>query len=143
MVGKVTPQLQTRWTGQTEPEVHFAGLLPGEQIPELARSAHLFYAADLHPACPNSVIEALACGLPVVAFDTGAIPELVTGDSGRVAPYGADPWKLEPPDIGSLARLALDILQDQERFRGGARARAEAGLDLDSMVQGYLEVLLG
>lgn len=145
VVGKVTPQqqVQAQSTGQAETQVRFAGLLPGERIPEFARSAHLFYAADLHPACPNAVIEALACGLPVVAFDTGAIPELVTGDAGRIAPYGGDPWKLEPPDVAGLAHLALEVLREQGRFRYGARQRAEAGLDLDSMVQGYLDALLG
>ena len=45
---------------------------------------------------PNSVIEALACGLPVVSFDTGALPELVTPGAGRVVAYGGDPWRLDP-----------------------------------------------
>ena len=46
-------------------------------------------------------MEALACGMPVVSFDTGALPELVTQDAGRVVAYGADAWRLEPPDIAA------------------------------------------
>ena len=103
----------------------------------------MLYSSDINAACPNSVIEALACGLPVVAFDTGALPELVSGDSGRIVPYGADPWKLEQPDITGLAAAALGILDNQEHFRSEARQRAEQAFGLDLMVEKYLEVLLG
>ena len=117
-------------------------MVPRERIPEIDRSAHLLFSADLNAACPNSVIEALACGLPVAAFDTGALNELVTGDAGRLVPYGGDPWKLEPPDIPALAIAAAEILRDQPRFRSAARAHAESALGLEKMVDGYLKVLL-
>jgi glycosyltransferase involved in cell wall biosynthesis len=102
----------------------------------------LLFSADINPACPNSVIEALACGLPVVAFDTGAMNELVLGDSGRLVPYGGDPWNLEQPDINSLAKAASEILQNRQRFSIAARSQAEAFFDLDKMVDGYLNALL-
>jgi len=97
----------------------------------------------MNAACPNSTIEALACGLPVVAFDTGALPELVTGGAGRIVPYGGDPWKLDPPDVVALARAAAEVLENQTRFRAGARQRAEDAFGLERMVTGYLESLLG
>jgi glycosyltransferase involved in cell wall biosynthesis len=118
-------------------------VLPHEQIPALDRSAHLLYSADLNAACPNSVIEALACGLPVAAFATGALPELVTGDSGRVVLYGGNPWRLDRPDIPALAQVAAEIFRDQLRFRKAARQRAEEAFGLDRMVDRYLDVLLG
>ncbi len=68
-------------------------------FPEIDRSAHMLFSADLNAACPNSVIEAMACGLPVAGFDTGALNELIVGDAGRLVPYGGDPWRLEKPDI--------------------------------------------
>lgn len=119
----------------------WAGLLPPEAIPPLDRSAHLLYSADIHSACPNSVIEALACGLPVLSFDTGALPELVQGGAGLVVPYGGDPWKLAPPDVPALAQAASEILQQREAFSRMARRRAEAEFGLDKMVDAYLEVL--
>ena len=94
-------------------------------------------------SCPNSTIEALACGLPVVAFDTGSLPELVTGEAGRVVPYGGDPWELEPADVAGLAGGAVEVLANQERFRKGARQRAEEAFGLERMVTGYVECLLG
>ena len=104
VVGRVSQGLQTEWKSKSRVDVTFTGEVPAVRIPELDRSAHVLYASDLHPACPNAVIEALACGLPVAAFDTGALPEIITHGSGQVVPYGGDPWKLEPPDLEGLAK---------------------------------------
>jgi glycosyltransferase involved in cell wall biosynthesis len=79
----------------------------------------------------------------VVAFATGALPELVSAESGRVVPYGGNYWNLEPPDIPTLARAAEEILAHPEPFRAAARARAEEAFGLDPMVDQYLDVLLG
>jgi glycosyltransferase involved in cell wall biosynthesis len=150
IVGRVESALQKHWSEYVRQSewaergrLTWAGLLPHSQIPETDRSAHLLYSSDVNAACPNSVIEALACGLPVLAFDTGALPELVTGDAGRIVPYGGDPWQLEPPDVKALAGGASEILADQERFADGARQRAEAAFGLDQMVEAYIEVLSG
>ena len=147
VVGRVSQELQKRWEAHLAPLgkavlIVWAGLLERQQIPAIDRSAHLLYSSDIHPACPNSVIEALACGLPVLAFDTGALPELVRGDAGCVVPYGGDAWQLEPPDIDGLARAAHSILENQENFRRAARQHAEENFGLDKMVAAYLDVLI-
>jgi glycosyltransferase involved in cell wall biosynthesis len=84
----------------------------------------------------------MACGLPVVAFDTGALNELVLNDSGRLVPYGGDPWKIGQPDIPALANAAAEILKDQTRFRKNARTQAESALGLEKMTDRYLSFLL-
>jgi len=147
VVGDVTPQLraaiETRaLQAMAGSPVKWIGILKREEIPMADRSAHLLFSADLNAACPNSVIEAMACGLPVVSFDTGALGELVTGDAGRVAPYGSNYWELEPPSLTPLALAAAEILTENERFRAAARRRAEEAFGLDQMVEGYLEALL-
>jgi glycosyltransferase involved in cell wall biosynthesis len=121
--------------------IDWLGEVPAISVPTLLRSSHLLYSADVHPACPNSVIEALACGLPVVAFDTGAIREIVDAESGAVVPYGGNPWKLQPPDIGALTSAAQVVLGGGETFRRGARRRAEAAFGLERMIDDYLAVL--
>jgi glycosyltransferase involved in cell wall biosynthesis len=148
VVGRVPESLQSRWEtylGQraVEARILWAGLTSRQAIPQIDRTAHLLYSADVNPACPNAVIEALACGLPVLAFDTGALPEMVLPAAGRVIPYGGDPWKLDPPDIAALARGALQVLHAGEAMRQAARARAEAAFSLDAMVEAYLEILEG
>jgi glycosyltransferase involved in cell wall biosynthesis len=143
VVGRVSENLQNAWNQKTKARLNWAGLVARQQIPAIDRSAHLLFSSDLNAACPNSVIEALACGLPVVSFDTGALPELVTAEAGRVVPYGGDPWKLDPPDIPALARAAVEVVHAQAEFRTGARQRAEQALGLDQMVDRYVQVLLG
>lgn len=122
--------------------VKFLGTVPRADIPKLARSSHMMYCAEVNPPCPNSVIEALACGLPVIGFDSGSLKELVTDDAGCIVPYGTNPWKLETPNIEALASSAGEVLEKQDQFRAAARRRAESAFGLDQMVESYLKVLL-
>ncbi len=142
VVGRITDEHKATVEAHAHVPIIWAGVIRPEHIPETDRAADILFSADLHPACPNSVIEALACGLPVAAFDTGALQELVTGEAGRVVPYGGDPWKLERPDIPGLAEAAAEILRNRKRFSAGARAQAEERLGLDKMMDGYLKALL-
>jgi glycosyltransferase involved in cell wall biosynthesis len=143
IAARVTAGQQAHWQKLSPVRVNFLGVIPREEIPALDRSAQLYFSAEINPPCPNSVIEALACGLPVAGFSMGALPELVTPEAGCLVAYGGDPWKLETPDIPSLAASAAAMLGDLPRFRAGARARAESAFGLDEMVERYLEVLLG
>jgi glycosyltransferase involved in cell wall biosynthesis len=142
VVGAITDEHKARVQARNKVQIIWAGKVLREQIPAVDRSAHLLFSADINPACPNAVIEALACGLPVAAFDTGALNELVVGDSGRIVPYGSDLWKLESPDIPALAEACVEILREQDRFRKAARVQAESALGLDKMVEDYLKFLL-
>ncbi len=143
IVGHVDERTKHKLKNQNLFRLQFMDTVPREHIPWLMRSAHLLFSAEVNPPCPNSVIEALACGLPVVGFDTGSLSELVQGDAGRLVPYGANPWKLETPDISALAEAAVEVLDNQQRFRTSARERAETSFDVESMVDEYLNVLLG
>ncbi|HNE04773.1 MAG TPA: glycosyltransferase family 4 protein [Anaerolineales bacterium] len=127
---------------QSNVPVKFLGTVPRADIPKLARSSHFMYCAEVNPPCPNSVIEAMACGLPVIGFDSGSLKELVTEDAGCIVPYGANPWKLETPDIKTLASSAGEVLEKQNQFRAAARRRAGAAFGLDQMGESYLKVLL-
>lgn len=149
VVGRVNSDLRARLdkriTHQAQVgfvSLNWSGVVQSKLIPEIDRSAHLLYSADINAACPNSVIEALACGTPVLGFNTGALPELVKNGAGRIVPYGGDPWELESPDIQGLAQACEDIIKNQKRFRTAARARAEDVFGLDEMVDQYLEILL-
>ena len=85
----------------------------------------------------------MACGLPVVGFATGSLPELVVGDSGREVPYGSNYWNLEPPDIVGLAEAVKEVVAGGAVFHQAARQRAEMAFNIDQMVEQYIQVLLG
>ena len=143
VVGDVPVSMQQRFSAVAGAQVEWAGIVPQVSIPRLDRSAHLLFSADLNAACPNSVVEAMACGLPVVGFATGSLPELVEGDSGRVVPYGSNYWNLETPDIAGLAGAVKEVLAGGPVFQQAARRRAEAAFNIDQMVEQYIQVLLG
>jgi glycosyltransferase involved in cell wall biosynthesis len=143
VVGDVPQNVKTLFPGQPAGMITWLGVVQREQVAEIDRSAHMLFSADLNAACPNSVIEALACGLPVVSYATGSLPELIEGDAGLVVPWGSNFWKLEPPDLPGLADAAQRVLNEQAFFRQAARRRAEEVFGLDRMVERYLEVLLG
>ncbi len=123
--------------------VTWLGIVPHVQIPELDKSAHLLFTAEINAACPNSVVEALACGLPIVGYATGSIPELVGEDGGVVVPYGSDHWKLKAPATEGLVCAAARVLDRLPQFRKSARKRAESSFGLDRMVEEYQKILLG
>jgi glycosyltransferase involved in cell wall biosynthesis len=142
VVGHVDGRSKNKLKNLTSFRIRFMDVIPAEHIPWLMRSSHVLFSAEVNPPCPNSVIEALACGLPVIGFDTGSLSELVQGDAGRLVPYGANEWKLEQPDVPSLVEPTIEILQNQQHFRKSARERAESMFGADKMVDEYLKVLL-
>jgi len=141
VAGRLPAKLPASLKLAGSPQITWLGEVAPDSVPELLRSGDLLFSADLHPACPNSVIESLACGLPVVAFDTGAVREIVDSESGAVVAYGGDAWKLDPPDTPGLIQAAQDVLSERERYRRGARRRAESAFGLDRMVDDYLAAL--
>lgn len=140
VVGDVPPMIQRQYN---QPWITWLGVVDHAQIPAIDRSAHLFFSGDINAACPNAVLEALACGLPVVAYDTGSMPELITEQVGRLATYGGDVWKLDPPDADSLANAAREILTAREDLCTSAREHAVAKFDIQNAAARYLDVLLG
>ena len=69
-----------------------------------------------------AALEAMACEVPVIATRVGGIPEVIED--------GVDGYLVEPRDVGSAARFAIDILSRADRGRElGQLARQGAVLD--------------
>jgi len=94
-----------------EKSVLFMGRRPHEEIPVWINAADLFSLSSVREGRPNVVLEALACGTPVVASNVGSIPEMIQPENGRIA---------EAADSKSLAPQILDCL-DREWDRKAIR----------------------
>jgi glycosyltransferase involved in cell wall biosynthesis len=57
--------------------INHLGSKDSHQIADLLREHHIFMYSHLNPPCPNSVLEAIASGLPVVGFNSGSMSELL------------------------------------------------------------------
>ncbi|MCB2186157.1 MAG: glycosyltransferase [Deltaproteobacteria bacterium] len=114
------------------------GHLPAEA--DLARAyaaAEVFVLPTREDNLPNTVLEALACGTPVLATAVGGVPEMVTpGVNGLLAP---------PEDAAGLAAGLVDILAQSaaaRRAEMGRAARADAVARFDLPVQARAYVAL-
>lgn len=86
--------------------------------------------------CPLTVLEAMACGLPVLAFNTGGIPELVRH---KQQGYIADYKNSSDLDNGLEWLLGLTPSQLADMY-SSSRARAEEKFSLEKMVDNYLKL---
>jgi glycosyltransferase involved in cell wall biosynthesis len=99
--------------------VTFAGHVTHADTPSWFRSGDVFALSSTFDNSPNAVLEAMACGLPVVTTDVGGVREFVSdGTGGAVVP---------PHDPAALAAGLERYLSAPDEARAtGARNRARA-----------------
>ncbi|MDT5262490.1 MAG: hypothetical protein QOC61_1494 [Acidobacteriota bacterium] len=110
--------------------VKLLGRLDGDEVMRFLTSLDLLVSASRSEAFGMALVEALACGVPVVATATEGASEIVEeGVTGSLVPLG---------DVRALAAAVASLLEDEERRRSlGARARevARERFDLNRMVE--------
>jgi glycosyltransferase involved in cell wall biosynthesis len=86
LFGKTDPDLQK--TDIAFPQYHLGKLSSTEKLVQAYNAADVFVLPSLEDNLPNTVMESLACGTPVVAFNTGGLPEMITHrQNGYLATY--------------------------------------------------------
>ena len=88
--------------------VVFPGYIPDEDVPALMQGAEIFVFPSLYEGFGLPVLEALACGTPVVCSKAGALPE-----AGGDVPSYVNP--LETDGISNAIELLLQSKEDKER----------------------------
>ncbi|MGH3915524.1 MAG: glycosyltransferase [Pseudonocardiaceae bacterium] len=122
--------------------VHLIGPIPREQVPALLRSADVVVSAPWYEPFGMVPLEAMACGVPVVATAVGGhLDTVVDGRTGALVP---------PRDVAALAQRLRELLADPARLAAmgiaaAQRARSRYGWDRigDETELLYRQVLAG
>lgn len=111
--------------------------LPGDRddIPELMRAMDIFVLPSIREGASNTILEAMATGLPVVATRVGGNAELV--EEGRTALL---PPPRDPPALASALEQYLDDPELRRSHGAYARQRAERVFSIEAMVSAYTGV---
>jgi N-acetyl-alpha-D-glucosaminyl L-malate synthase BshA len=111
-------------------DVHFLG--EQDQLEPLFFCADLFLLPSEQESFGLTALEAMNCGVPVIAADVGGLPEVVVhGETGFLFPVG---------DVAAMADKAVEIMGDPaayERLKAKARRRAVRVFDAADIIPRY------
>jgi N-acetyl-alpha-D-glucosaminyl L-malate synthase BshA len=113
--------------------VSFLGNTPA--LEEVMPSADLYVLPSNSESFGLSALEAQACGVPVLGYDVGGLPEVVEN--------GVTGFLREVGDVDGLAEDGIALLGDARRLaemRGASRERAVTRFDADAMVARYIAI---
>jgi glycosyltransferase involved in cell wall biosynthesis len=139
---RTIPNLQLLSLGQNRPEVKVG--IPWVHVGSVNNDRFLsmvYSAADLYAICslqdnlPNTVLEAMACGVPTIGLAVGGVPDMVRdGVNGRTVAAG---------DVGALADAITDLLNSSDKcavMGKNARRIALEEYALELQAQRYSEL---
>ena len=133
------PQQLMRELGIAE-RVELVGRYAQRDAPALYRRADVLLHTKVLDPCPTAVLEAMACGLPVVYAASGGTVELVGDEAGIGLPHPTSWERDEPPTPGAFADAVTRVLADRERYAAAARRRAVERFALEPWLERHDEV---
>ncbi len=119
--------------------VELVGPYTQREAPAVMQRADMLLHTKYNDPCPTVVLEALACGLPIVYSGSGGTPELVGPDAGIGIDAPLD-WEHDhPPAPDALAQAVLEVANDVSGRAAAARARA-ALFDAERWIERHREL---
>jgi len=135
VAGRVDPEAQARASAMSERlgltgRIRFTGPYSQEQAPDVYRAADAYVMTKHNDPCPNTVLEALATGLPVLYSDSGGVPELVGTEAGIALPCAEDWETPRTPSAEAIGEGMWRIAGNHAAFAAAARQRAVERFDI-------------
>jgi teichuronic acid biosynthesis glycosyltransferase TuaC len=112
------------------------GCIPPAVMPPWMQASDLFVLPSHREGMPNAVMEAMACGLPVITTRVGGLPDALSDTEGAIL--------VEPHDAKGLAQAMGKLLLDQglrQRMAAAAREKAERSFGITPNVAVLLQCL--
>jgi glycosyltransferase involved in cell wall biosynthesis len=123
--------------------VIFLGPYSQREAPDIFRRADVLLHTKYNDPCPSVVIEAMACGLPIVYSESGGVPELVGKDAG-IGISVERGWDRDiPPDPKAMAAAVIKVADRRKEYSGAARQRAEETFDIRPWLRRHRDVFEG
>jgi len=117
---------------------HFGYVGEEEQQARIYAAADAFLCTTLADGQPQTALESLACGTPVIAFDIGPMPEMVIhGKTGYIA---------GSPSAKNLKLTIMNFLKDNKhhnKLRENCRRKALKEFDINIQTNKYIELYEG
>jgi len=117
------------------PLLNFGQIQDETRLAQIYSAADIFLLPSLEDNFPNTMLEAMSCGTPVVAFQVGGIPDLVEDRiTGRIIPG---------IDIAKMAEAILELVFTRnlaQEMGKNSREKIEANYSLATQAQCYLEL---
>jgi len=140
LVGFVIPQEQNRFDTlvakyNLSNNITLTGRVPRQDALRYLRTMDVFAFTSLHDGCPNTVLEAMLAGIPIVATRVGAVPELIEdGKHGLLVQPG---HAIEMSE--ALVRM-LDADTNRQKYGKQAQERVLAEFAPQKELESYWEV---
>jgi glycosyltransferase involved in cell wall biosynthesis len=121
LIGEVAAEMQSLVREYATPNVRFMGFLPADRVADWYRNSDVFAFPSVNEGLARVLLEAMACGLPVIATKASGAEDCVTP--------GADGTIVPERDPGALADAILWHFENRDALRamgGTARAKIES-----------------
>jgi glycosyltransferase involved in cell wall biosynthesis len=115
--------------------VDLTGPYSQDHAPLIYAKAHCLLSLTHQDNCPNTVIEAMACGLPVIYSDSGGVPELVPTKCGIPLSVTRSWITIDTPLPADILSAIMKVQANYESYSTEARSHAVKNFDIKTWLQ--------
>ncbi len=135
IAGNILPKIQNEVKHvivelKLENAVKFLGPYTQSESVSVYQRGDILLHTKFMDVCPSMVLEAMACGLPVVYSKTGGTPELVGEEAGIGIETKQSLYDVHLPDSQDLANAILNVSHKHEAYSVASRTQVESNFDL-------------
>lgn len=112
----IGPQPSDLGVSRMPKNVHYVGIVKRDRMPHYYNMSDVLVLPSLTEGLPDVILEAFACGKPVIASRVGEIPWIVPSEFG---------WLIGPSDAEQLKEAVVDAFSDKKRLRAMGEAARE------------------